>query len=298
MMIQNFLDFYIIVTSIIFFFCLFQGYITREAIQKMNNSRYGYLIIAILTIWLIIGVFYFSFGEVYADEDPDKTNGTSTANVIIKDNQNTLSIKDSVINIPDSVAKGLTNVGTGAAIAAGMKAGSTIAKTAGGSPFAKLGMVFAGGVIGGGTVVTANVISSLTDKKYVTTSTPKSNSGDGGSSAFSIEPSADIDTVMLLLNLNFIFQCTILYLLWAMLILYIADKVVEKKWNLTIIKNIFGERVHSLVIKWFSYASKSNKIWLLFGFFLLIVASINSLYISHFLLNNIELISNIVQQSK
>jgi hypothetical protein len=131
--------------------------------------------------------------------------------VIIKDNQNTLSIKDSTINIPNSVAQGLTNVGTGAAVAAGIKAGSSVAKTSGGSPFSKLDMIFAGAVIGGTGAVTANAMNSISDKKYF--STPKSNPGDDGPSAFSIEPCADIDTVMILLNCNFIFQCCILYLL-------------------------------------------------------------------------------------
>jgi hypothetical protein len=37
--------------------------------------------------------------------------------------------------------------------------------------------------------------------------------------------------VMILLNCNFIFQCCILYLLWAMLILYISSMVVKKNEN-------------------------------------------------------------------
>jgi hypothetical protein len=145
---------------------------------------------------------------------------------------NSIMIKDSSINIPNVVATGLTNLGTGTAVAAGLKAGSTIVKTSGFSPAAKLGTIFAAG-LGGAVIVTGgNVVNSISQKKadlaYAksiqsnpklpdksNSTTPKNNSDSNGDvfDSFSIEPSVDIDNVMTLLNSSFILQFCILYLL-------------------------------------------------------------------------------------
>lgn len=110
-------------------------------VQKLIRFlNFKLLVLFIIAVLLFILVLYFSFGEVYA-AGPENGNIQPKVEMTVKDNQNTLSIKDSVIKIPDAVARGLTNFGTGAAVAAGMKAGGSIAKTAGGSPFAKLGMI-------------------------------------------------------------------------------------------------------------------------------------------------------------
>jgi hypothetical protein len=103
---------------------------------------------------------------------------------------------------------------------------------------------------------------------------------------------------MTLLNSSFILQFCILYLLWALLILYLANKVIEKKWDLTFIKNIFGERIYSFIIKLLTYTSKSNDIWIIVIFILLFCFSLASWYFSPFTLSNIDIISEIVQQSK
>ena len=73
--------------------------------------------------------------------------------------------KDSNINIANAVATGFTNLGTGAAVAAGLKAGASIAKTSGFSPTAKLGIMGAGVAIGATTVTVANVIDGFYQKK-------------------------------------------------------------------------------------------------------------------------------------
>lgn len=63
--------------------------------------------------------------------------------------------------------------------------------------------------------------------------TPTSNTGGDSSgdgfSAFSIEPSADFDTVMSLLNANHILHLCILYLPIALMILYVSTMIVENK---------------------------------------------------------------------
>jgi hypothetical protein len=135
------------------------------------------------------------------------------------DVNNSLHIKDSNINIPNVVATGLTNLGTGAAVAAGLKSGASIVKATGLSPGAKLGAMVAGGISAGVIVTGTNAANSIFQKKVdleavilKPTSSNNTVNGEGGS-AFSIEPSADTDTVMVLLNSSFILQFCILYLI-------------------------------------------------------------------------------------
>lgn len=179
------------------------------------------------------------------------------------DVSNTLQIKDSNIHIPNSVTTGLTNLGVGAEVAAGLKGGASIANKTALSPTAKLGLMVGGALVGGVMVTATNTANSIMDRKINSTSNSntgvnntKTNEGNNGPSAFSIEPEVDIDTVMSLLNSNYLLHICILYFIWAILILYISNKVVKNDWKLIFIKNLLGERVHSLVIKSFTYTSK------------------------------------------
>lgn len=124
------------------------------------------------------------------------------------------------------------------------------------------------------------------------------NKGNNGPSAFSIEPSADIDTVMSLLNVNYTLHICILYFIWIIFILYISNKVVNIDWKLTYIKNRFGDRVHYYIMKHLTYTSKSNNFFIVLGILLLIISSIYGLFLAKFLINNIDIISEIVLQSK
>jgi hypothetical protein len=81
------------------------------------------------------------------------------------------------------------------------------------------------------------------------------------------------------------------------MILYVSTMVVENKWNLMFIKNIFGERFYNLLIKSLSYTGKYNRIWMFIAWVFLVFASLLALYISYYLGNNIDIISEIVQQS-
>ena len=90
----------------------------------------------------------------------------------------------------------------------------------------------------------------------------------------------------------------ILYLILSLMIFYLSNMAFENKLNLIFIKNIFGEKIHSLVIKYSTYINKSNNIWLMIIFILIFCCSLASLYFSYFILNNIDIISEIVQQSK
>lgn len=313
----NSFDLYVIVLSTIFFYCLFEGYFSVYNIKLYLDSHP--LISAglkLLGVLLVICLVLYLFTDTAYAMAPDASNlPKPEVKVTASDSHNTLSINDSTINIPDTVARGLTNVGTGAAVAAGLKAGASIAKASGLSPTAKIGVMSAGAVIGASTVTVANAIGSISQKKIdnavvassvksatsptTPTSPPTSNPGSGdGSAAFSIEPGADLDTVMSLLDANHILHICILYLPIALMILYVSTMVVENKWNLIFIKNIFGVRFYNLVIKSLSYTGKYNRIWMFIAWVFLVFASLLALYISYYLGNNIDIISEIVQQSR
>ena len=300
--IADYLDYYYLIPSIIFFICLFQGYfglLYKNIFKILILHPWIVTSLKYLLLVLFICIFMYILSDtVYAM--PSESSDLSKAEVNVKDNHNTLSINNSTFNIPDSVAKGLTHLGTGAAVAAGVKAGASITKSTGFSPAGKLGAIAFGGFAAGFFAVGANAGNSIIQKKvdYSTTTSTSNTSSGSNSTSFSIEPGADMDTVMTLLNSLFMLHICILYFLWALLIIYISNKVVEKKWNLTFIENIFGKKVHSFVIKSLSYTSKSNNIWLIIIFFLLVFTVLGSLYFSHFILHNIDIISEIVQQYK
>lgn len=244
----NSFDLYIIVASTIFFYCLFQGYF-GSAVYNIKLYLQSHPLIStifkLLGVLLVICLVLYLFSDTaYAMAPEGSDLPKPEVKVTTSDNHNTLSINNSSINIPDTVARGLTNVGTGAAVAAGLKGGASIAKASGLSPTAKIGVMSVGAVIGASTVTIANAIGSISQKKIdnavvassvksstpptTPTSPPTSNPGSG-SAAFSIEPGADLDTVMSLLDANHILHICILYLPIALMILYVSTMVVENK---------------------------------------------------------------------
>nr|YP_009364362.1 hypothetical protein [Ophiocordyceps sinensis]ARF03430.1 hypothetical protein [Ophiocordyceps sinensis]QDH07224.1 hypothetical protein [Ophiocordyceps sinensis] len=306
-MIFNNFNLYIIIPSTIFFYCLFQGYFSLHNIKNLLHSYPWIATTFKLLAWLLLIclLLYLFTGTVYAMAPEECDLAKPEVKVITGDLSNSVHIKDSNIIIPNAVATGLTNLGTGAAVAAGLK----IYKYVGGRPTAKIGAAIVGGVAAAAIVVGANATNSILQKNADSTASLQSKNtttpprsyhpgSSDGPAAFSIEPSADIDIVMALLNSSFILQFCILYLIWTLLVIYIANRVVDNKWDLRYIKTIFGERIHYFVIKSLTYTSKTNKIWLMVIFILLFISSLASLYFSYFILNNIDIISEIVQQSK
>lgn len=261
----------------------------------------------LLVMVLISITLYFMMDTVYAMA-PEGIKEPIT--VKVGDNQNTINLNNTSINIPASVTKGLTNLGTGAAAAAaaaavaGIKAGASLAKTSGLYTTAKLGLMTAGAVIAGSTVTVVNTINSLDSSKVTTSEATKSSSNipspnnSPTSSAFSIEPGADLDTILSLLNANNVLHICITYLIIIMLILYIADNITSKKWNLLFIKRIFGVTTYNLIIKWFTFTSRYNKIWIGIAWLLLLIASFVTLYVSSYLSNNIEILADIINNKK
>nr|YP_009327816.1 hypothetical protein [Epichloe typhina]APB96775.1 hypothetical protein [Epichloe typhina] len=255
----------------------------------------------LLVMVLISITLYFMMDTVYTMA-PEGIKEPIT--VKVGDNQNTINLNNTSINIPASVTKGLTNLGTGAAAVAGIKAGVSLAKTSGLYTTAKLGLMTAGAVIAGSTVTVVNTINSLDSSKVTTSEATKSSSNipfpnnSPTSSAFSIEPGADLDTILSLLNANNVLHICITYLIIIMLILYIADNITSKKWNLLFIKRIFGVTTYNLIIKWFTFTSRYNKIWIGIAWLLLLIASFVTLYVSSYLSNNIEILADIINNKK
>lgn len=186
----------------------------------------------IITIILICITLYFTTETVYA---MGAENLKEHIEVKVSYNQNTINLNNTSINIPDSVTKGLTNLGAGAAVGAGIKAGANIAKSTGLSPAAKIGVMTAGAVIAGSTVTVFNRLSSInssnvtTSEQARTLSSNPPSASDNHNSAFSVEPAADMDTVLDLLNANYVLHICITYLIIIILFFYIADNVINNK---------------------------------------------------------------------
>lgn len=163
-----------------------------------------------------------------------------------------------------------------------------------------------GGGIAGGLFVATNAMNTIAQRGLDTKnsrngSSSSSSSSNGSFPASSIienseaEPTA-IDKVMDLLNTNLMLNISMLSLLIGLAVLYISNKVANKKWNLTFIKKIFGERFHSLFVKLITFTSKSNEIWMIIIWILLVIACIGTTGIAHFLIMYLEVISEIYEE--
>lgn len=162
----NNLDFYIIVTSTIFLFGLFKGVFSIQNINKFFGIHPWIAIgVKILGFVLFFGLLFYLCGDVCYAAGPEGNDLPKVEVKVSGDNDNTLSINNSTFNVPDSVARGLINVGTGAAVAAGLKAGASIAKTSGYSPAVKLGAVLITGVSGGVIATGSSAANSIFQKK-------------------------------------------------------------------------------------------------------------------------------------
>jgi len=112
---------------------------------------------------------------------------------------------------------------------------------------------------------------------------------------------SDTDGVKLaieMLTTNLVISGTILILLYALSSFYISSRIIEGKWNLSFIKNIFGERFYLFYVKIRTYGSKTNKAWMLYNIIILIICSIISIFIGYFLINYIDLITEMYEYSK
>nr|YP_010164140.1 hypothetical protein K8J96_mgp38 [Metarhizium album]QRK27466.1 hypothetical protein [Metarhizium album] len=307
---MTYLNFFrIIPLSIFIFFCL-EGYLgksVKRLVSKMNTIEF-FLICALISGIFII-IFSFNIEVVYAlDDEAIKKITEETKDVNVNTN---ISLNNPNINLPDSVFKGLTNVGIAGAIGAGMSSAAKVLKSSSLPPAVKIGVLAGTGIATGGIVTIANSLNSIMDKKINNayakerisseiqpsiSDLPKS--GNDGPAAFSIEPSADLDTVMALLNANYILHWCVILFLYCILILFLANKVVNNQWKLEFLKKILGEKTQNFILKSLSLTSKTNNAFIILCFTFLIITSISTLYISYFITENIDIITDIVKESK
>lgn len=299
------LNFYIIISVAIVLFCLFQGYLGK-ILQNTANFLFSPTALEYLVIVLILClILYLTIKEVHAEDIPKPE---------VKVADNTINIHNPNISVPaDAVAKGLTNVGVGAAIAGGMSAMAALMKSSPLPPAIKVGTVIAGGAAAGVLVTATNAANSIAQNKInsktpttgvttsATSSTPTGTPSSDDPTAFSIDSIGNNfkdSSVMDLLSSNCYLHIIILYLLFNLTLLLLSDLIIKYNWKFLFIKNIFGERFYNLVMKTINYSSKVNKIWIWLILVLLVISSIGSLSISYFILNNIDTISGIIQQFK
>lgn len=293
---KNFFDFTFIICVALVVFCLLQGYFGKT-LQRFTKIIFKSSNIEYLVIFLLIGLFFISNCsaiEYCIDESIDKK--------LMDVSGNNVNINNPNINIPGSVAKALTNIGTGAAIGGGMSAAANVIKGSALPPSVKLLASMAGGVAAGAIVVGTNAANSITQSSIKSKSSisKKDNSDSGSYTANSPiddleSDSATIDTVMTFLASNLVLHLAILYLLFALAFLYLCNKAIKNKWEFLFIRNIFGVRFYNLFMKGLNFTSKTNQIWMLVIWIMLVLSNIGSLCFAYFLLNYIDVISEIIQ---
>lgn len=228
----NFFDPTIILSVAIIVFCLLQGYfgktLTRFIKNIFNPIYLEYWVIIFFTLGLFY--FYYKYGIEYCvDEETEKK--------LMDVKGNTVNINNPNINIPGSVSKALTNIGTGAAIAGGMSAVANVIKGSAPPSSIKLGATIFGGVASGAIVTASNAANTIAQNSIKSNSSNISKNDSSGSGPYTASSSlediesnsATIDTVMTFLTSNFVLHIAILYLLFALAILYLCNKVIENK---------------------------------------------------------------------
>ena len=365
-------DFTIILPVAILVFCLLQDYFgkffKKFAYPFIGKSPVAleYIVIA---VFLILGFILLSDNVLAMSPEDSGINlppvGEIKSDVKVSDAN--INIQNPNINVSaDKLAKGLSNVGVGAAIGAGMSATANLVKSSSLPTGAKFGTVIAGGAAAGALVTATNAINSITQNRINYSSNDISSSGGSNSgssfgsssckdatqssgaysnssaknsstnldgtnkylaedtssldfnnldycdinldsnisnwgindcSAFSVNPVENNNSVMDLLYSNYILHGIILYLLFNLIFILFSNLVIKYNWELLFIKKIFGVKVHNLVMKSIKYTQKLNIIWICIILSLLVILSFSCLAISYFILNNIDIISEIVQQS-
>jgi hypothetical protein len=111
-----------------------------------------------------------------------------------------------------------------------------------------------------------------------------------------IDPSVNqIERAIEFLYTNLGLSVCIFYSLDLLIALYINTKIVSNKWEFTYIKSIFGERYHKYFMKGLTFTSKSNELWMYIIFILSVIASISAIFMVYFLINYIDLITELYQ---
>jgi hypothetical protein len=102
-----------------------------------------------------------------------------------------------------------------------------------------------------------------------------------------------IGEIMKFLYSNLLFSICIFYALDLLIVLYINTKIINNKWDLSFIKNIFGESFYKYFMKALSFGSKSNELWIFIGWTILVIATLFSVFAAYFLIKHIDLLTEL-----
>jgi hypothetical protein len=224
----------------------------RDKLNKLQNNENKIFIYLFILISIITFIFMPNETTYFLDKETE----IALANV----HDNNINIKNPNINVPNSIFNAVASLGIGGTIVGGMKTTSTLVKS--GAPLGmKIGITAVGGLVGGGLFVLSNYTNTVMQVKAEKNT--KTNTDIGTFSSKSMSENSDdsaINAVLGMFNINYIFNICILYLLIVLAILFISSYVIENKLNLIFIKNIFGTRFHSFLMKLLKYTSNTNKL--------------------------------------
>jgi hypothetical protein len=189
--------------------------------------------------------------------------------VVGEDVKNTVNINNVNINNPKfSLPSGtLAYIGIAGAAGTGMIATASLLKKSAIPIPAKLGAMGLMALAGGTAASVANGLNTAIQKSITSDNSNKPNSGPSDPGSFTNVPSMidenkDFIAIMDVLNGNLIIHICILGFIWCIACLFVANKIVNKQWELRYIKNIFGQRIHAMVVKSFHFTSKSNNLFI------------------------------------
>lgn len=152
------------------------------------------------------------------------------------------------------MANALTNVGIGAAVAVGMSAGANIVKN---YTLPILGKLAIAGGITAGTSATVRIYNRKTGPS------PTSTITDSHFTAKSTDYNLEFDSVMTLLNSEYILNIIIVYLVISLLSLYLIGMAIKNNSEFTLVKFLFSVRIYKFFISTMKFYSKSNETFLL-----------------------------------
>jgi hypothetical protein len=282
------MDYLFILTVAILVFCLDQGIFGKnlKSIYStiFNVKNVGYLALLFMLVLLFLNLDY-SIEYCINKDIEDKLKAAASIN-------NSVHVHNPNINISGSMANALTNVGIGAAVG-GISAGAKIVKSSSLPILGKLGIVIAGGL--GSGVITAGTSAAIKISNHKDGPSSTSTITDNNFSAKSIDDNIELESVMTLLNSEFILNIVIVYLVISLLTLYLIDMAIKNNSEFTLLKNFFSEHIYKFFISTMKFSSKSNKTFLLITWTILFICCVSSLSFSYFILNNIDIISDIIK---
>jgi hypothetical protein len=107
-----------------------------------------------------------------------------------------------------------------------------------------------------------------------------------------------VEETMRFLYANLAASGCIFYGLILLIALHINTKIINSKWEFAFIRNIFGPRYHKYFMQALTFTSKSNELWMYIGWTILVIGCLLSIFMGYFLVNYLDLITELYEYSK